>query len=417
MAEIRAFYGIRPCKGKAAGIAALPYDVYNRAEAAAEVRKHPDSFLQIDRPEIGFADSVDMYDERVYARAHDLLWKQIEDGIFLREQKKCYYLYELTMGAHVQTGLAACVSLDDYRNGIVLRHENTRAQKEADRTRHVDVCNAQTGPVFLAYRTDDTLRCLIQQAKNGEAEYDFVSEDGIRHRIFVISDETLIQQISRAFQRIDRIYIADGHHRAASAVKVGLQRRAQNPDFDGTEEYNSVLSVLFADEELQILPYHRVVKDLNGYSAEEFYTELTKRFEVTELTGQMTKEPPEKGCFSVYLQGRWFLCKIPAADRAAAASDPVRRLDVSFLQEMLLDPVLGITDPKTDSRIDFVGGIRGTKELERRCREDCAAAFAMYPTELTELFAVADAGRLMPPKSTWFEPKLRSGLLIHALDG
>ena len=419
MAVIRPFIGIRPCKGKAAEIAALPYDVYNREEATREVEKNPNSFLRIDRAETQFPNSVDIYDDKVYQKAHDLLWEMVEDGSFIREDKRCYYIYELTMHGRTQTGIVACASIDDYLTGVIKKHENTREEKEIDRIRHVDTCNAQTGPIFLAYRTNDVINKVVAEAKEQPAEYDFTAEDGIRHRVFVISDEAAIGAVSEAFDRIGAIYIADGHHRAASAVKVGQKRRSEHPGYTGEEEFNYFLSVLFPDDQLMIMDYNRVVRDLNGLSAEEFYRELTERFDVTELnvqaesTVQDGKSPKERGSFTVYLEGRWFLCRIRPEDRRP--ENPVEDLDVSILQNRLLDPVLGIKDPKTDARIDFVGGIRGIGELERRCKEDCAVAFAMYATSISELFAVADAGLLMPPKSTWFEPKLRSGLFIHEI--
>ena len=413
MAEIKPFSGIRPCKGKAARIAALPYDVYNRKEAVKEVEKNPDSFLKIDRAETQFPLSVDMYDDRVYKKAHDLLWEMVEDGSFIRDEKKCYYIYELTMNGRVQTGIVACAAIDDYLSGVIKRHENTREEKEIDRIRHVDACNAQTGPIFLAYRADTVIDEIVARAKERQAEYDFMSEDGIRHRVFVISDDDEITALGQAFAQIGSIYIADGHHRAASAVKVGQKRRKEHPGYTGTEEFNYFLSVLFPDHELKIMDYNRVVRDLNGYSFQGFCKEVKERFDVKEITDQEEKRPTERGTFSMYIEGHWFSCRIRQTDRKP--QDAVADLDVSILQDRLLGPVLGIGDPKTDGRIDFVGGIRGMEELVRRCEDDCAVAFAMYPTSIAELFAVADAGRLMPPKSTWFEPKLRSGLFIHEI--
>ena len=413
MAEIRPFIGIRPQRGKAAAVAALPYDVYNREEATRYVKEHPESFLRIDRAETQFPLPVDMYDARVYKKAHDLLWEAVTEGTFLREEKKCYYVYELTMQGRTQTGIVACASVDDYLGQVIRRHENTRAEKEEDRVRHVEACRAQTGPVFLAYRADQTIRGQIAQAKRQEAEYDFVAEDGVRHRVFVIRDEDAIGQIARAFAGIGQIYIADGHHRAASAVRVCERYRKKYPDYTGEEEFNYFLSVLFPDDELMIMDYNRLVRDMNGYSFQGFYREVKSRFDVTEITGGEQRRPPERGSFTMYMEGHWFLCRIRPEDRRPG--DPVADLDVSILQEKLLNPVLGIGDPKTDGRIDFVGGIRGLDELVRRCEEDCAVAFAMYPTAISELFAAADAGCLMPPKSTWFEPKLRSGLFIHAI--
>lgn len=294
MADIRPFMSIRPEKGKAAKIAALPYDVYNRKEATVEVEKNPESFLKIDRAETGYPLSVDMYDEKVYQRAHDLLWGMVEDGSFIRDQKKCYYIYELTMNGRTQTGITACASIDDYLNGVIKKHENTRAEKEADRIHHVDACNAQTGPIFLAYRSNPVINEIVEKVKAGEAEYDFTSEDGIRHRVFVISDDDKIAAISQAFENMADIYIADGHHRAASAVKVGLKRREEHPGYDGTEEFNYFLSVLFPDDQLMIMDYNRVVKDLNGYSFQSFYKEIKKRFDVTEITDQEEKDHRKK---------------------------------------------------------------------------------------------------------------------------
>ncbi len=414
MAIIKPFAGIRPCRGKAAQIAALPYDVYNRQEAAELVGKNALSFLAVDRAETQFPDSVGMYEDAVYQRAHDTLRKMVEDGSFIREDKPCFYLYELTMNGRTQTGIAACAAIDDYLDNTIKKHENTRAEKEQDRIRHVDACSAQTGPIFLAYRADAVLKRLVEQEKRREPEYDFTSEDGIRHRVFVIRDEAVTDRISEAFAGIDSLYIADGHHRAASAVKVGQMRRSAHPTYTGEEEFNYFLSVLFPDDELFIMDYNRVIRDLNGRSPSDFLREAAERFDVTEIRENQEKRPAERGTFSMYLDGRWYCCRIREADRKTG--NPVADLDVSVLQDKLLAPVLGIREPKTDRRIDFVGGIRGIKELERRCRKDCAAAFAMYPTDIRDLFAVADAGLLMPPKSTWFEPKLRSGLFIHAIE-
>ncbi len=410
MATIRPFLCIRPSEGKAAKIAALPYDVYNRKEAKEVVAKNPDSFLKIDRAETQFDDSVDTYDPCVYKKAHDILWKMVEDGDFIQEDKPCYYIYELTMDGRVQTGIVACASIDDYVSEVIKKHENTRAEKEADRIHHVDTCNAQTGPIFLAYRANDIIRQVVKDTKEGTPLYDFISDDGIRHRVFRIDAAEDITKIQNAFAKIQEIYIADGHHRAASAVKVGLMRREQNPSYTGEEEFNYFLSVLFPDEELMIMDYNRVVKDLGAYNEDTFLEKVKEIFSVEELSS--AKKPEEKGKITMYLADKWYELTIKAQDRS---EDPVEGLDVSLLQNLLLDPVLGIKDPKTDARIDFVGGIRGIHELERRVAEDCQVAFAMYPTSIQELFAVADANRLMPPKSTWFEPKLRSGLFIHEL--
>lgn len=411
MADIKPFIGIRPSKEKASRIAALPYDVYNRAEAKKEVEKEPMSFLRIDRAETQFSDDMDMYDEQVYQKAHDILWEMVENGDFVTEEQASYYIYELTMNGRVQDGIVACASIDDYQNGVIMKHENTREEKEQDRIRHVDTCNAQTGPIFLAYRARTAINEVIAAKKQEVALYDFTSDDGIRHRVFCIDCPDQIAIIQKEFADTKQIYIADGHHRAASAVKVGLKRREANAGYDGTEAFNYFLSVLFADEQLMIMDYNRVVKDLNGNTPRQF---LKKMKEVVEVLEEDKKEirPNQKGEFSMYLDGTWYLCKIREEDRDV---DPVEGLDVSVLQKKVLTPLLGIGDPRIDKRIDFVGGIRGLEELERRVEEDCKVAFAMYPTSIHELFDVADAGMLMPPKSTWFEPKLRSGLFIHKI--
>ena len=412
MAQIRPFFCIRPCREKAARIAALPYDVYSRAEAKQVTAQNPDSFLNIDRPETQFADDADMYDDKVYQKAREMLWKQVEDRTFLKEEKRCYYIYELTMDKRTQTGIVACASIDDYENQVIKKHENTRQEKEADRIRHVDTCNAQTGPIFLAYRADQGIRTVVQEAKKQEPLYDFVAEDGVRHRVFRIFADEQIREIQQAFAKMESVYIADGHHRAASAVKVGQMRKKAHPGCTGEEEFCFFLSVLFPDDELMIMDYNRVVKDLGGLSPAQFLDKAGSIFDLKKVSGN-ERRPKKKGDFSMYLDGSWYMCSVRAEDLSA---DPVKSLDVSLLQDLLLEPVLGIHDPKTDQRIDFIGGIRGLDELERRVETDCAVAFAMYPTDISELFAVADAGLLMPPKSTWFEPKLRSGLFIHALD-
>ena len=411
MADIRPFFCIRPCREKADKIAALPYDVYSREEARQQTAGNPDSFLNIDRPETQFPEGVDMYEERVYQKAHDLLWEKVADGTFIKDKQRCYYIYELTMDGRAQTGIAACASIDDYENQVIKKHENTREEKEADRIRHVDVCNAQTGPIFLAYRSSQTINEIVEQGKKRAPLYDFVSEDGIRHRVFRIDQDADIHAIQQAFAAMKAIYIADGHHRAASAVKVGQKRRKAQGEYTGEEEFNYFLSVLFPDDQLMIMDYNRIVKDLAGMTALQFLEKVRAVFDVKKALRSECR-PCKKGAFSMYLDGSWYICTIREADMP---KDPVKSLDVSLLQDLLLEPILGIHDPKTDERIGFVGGIRGLEELERRVQTDCAVAFAMYPTDISELFAVADAGLLMPPKSTWFEPKLRSGLFIHEL--
>ena len=411
MAVVKPFICIRPAKEHAAEVAALPYDVYNRKEACAAVKGNPLSFLNIDRAETQFSDDVDTYADCVYEKARELLDSQIADGIYVTDAEDHYYLYELTMDGRSQTGIVACCSIDDYVNGVIKKHENTREEKELDRIRHVDTVNAQTGPIFLAYRQNIALKEIVAEEKTKPALYDFVSDDGIRHRVWRIDGADRTDAIEAAFAAIPSTYIADGHHRAASAVKVGLKRRTKHPGYTGEEPFNYFLSVLFPDEELMILPYNRVVRDLNGMSTEQFFEKLKEKFELEEI-GKEPYAPVQKGTFGMYLDGTWYALKILPQYRSA---DPVKGLDVSILQDHLLAPVLGIGDPRTDKRIDFIGGIRGLKELERRVGEDMEVAFSIYPTSIEELLSVADAGLLMPPKSTWFEPKLRSGLFIHRL--
>lgn len=412
MAEIRPFRAFRPKKGLEERIAALPYDVYNRAEAKAEVQKEPLSFLAIDRAETQFDDSVDTYADCVYEKAGELLWKRIEEGSFVQEESPVYYIYELIMDGRSQTGITACASVDDYLGQVIKKHENTRADKEADRIRHVEACDAQTGPIFLAYRSRQVINEIVAAYKREEPLYDFTAEDGITHRVWIIGKRQDVEAIHAAFSEISEIYIADGHHRCASAVKVSRMRRQANPGFTGEEPFNFFLSVLFPDDQLMIMDYNRVVKDLNGYTVEEFLGKIGESFDIEECAAGDSKRPEAKAVFGMCLDGKWYRLK---AKPQICPADPVKGLDVSILQDNLLGPVLGIHDPKTDKRIDFVGGIRGMKELERRVNEDCRVAFALYPTSIAELFAVADAGELMPPKSTWFEPKLRSGLFIHSL--
>jgi len=420
MAVIKAFKGIRPSVNLASKIAALPYDVYNREEAVQEVAKEPLSFLKIDRAETQFANDVGTYDPRVYAKASETLSEMIADGSFRQDDEACYYLYELTMNGKSQTGIVAVASIDDYDNNIIKKHENTRLEKEQDRINHVDALDAQTGPIFLAYHENTILKDIIKATKEQSVEYDFTSEDGIRHRVWTIAEATTCEQIAKAFAGINNIYIADGHHRCASAVKVGKKRRANNPDFTGEEDFNFFLSVLFQDSELCILDYNRAVKDLNGLAVEEFIEKVSERFEIAGAIsndgGARVQDeavsPKHKGQFGMYIDGKWYCLEIKDE---YINNDPVKGLDVSLLQDNLLQPILAIEDPKVDDRIDFIGGIRGLEELERRVDTDCKVAFSMYPTSIGELFDVANADKLMPPKSTWFEPKLRSGLFIHQI--
>lgn len=412
MAVIRPFKCVRPNQLAVERVAALPYDVYNRSEAKEEVLREPLSFLKIDRAETGFSDDVDTYDSRVYKKAKEILDEMTADGTFVSDDEEAYYIYELIMNGRSQTGITACASIDDYQNNIIKKHENTREDKEQDRINHVDVCNAQTGPIFLAYRSNNIINNIVNEKKMEKPLYTFTAVDGVTHNVWKISDVESTDTIRKAFENTDSIYIADGHHRAASAVKVGLKRRKENPGYKGDEEFNFFLSVLFPDDQLMIMDYNRVVRDLNGYTEAEFIELLEKNFIVTENL-QQEYSPENKGIFGMYLGGKWY--KLTAKEELMNITDPVERLDVSLLQNYILTPLLGIQDPRTDKRIDFVGGIRGLKELEKRVNEDMEMAFSMYPTSIEELFDVADAGRLMPPKSTWFEPKLRSGIFIHSL--
>lgn len=412
MADIIPFRAVRPRRDMAPKIAALPYDVYNSEEARKVVENDAYTFLRIDRPETQFPRGYDMYAPEVYEKARDMLAEMIKDGYFMEEKKRAYYVYELVMNGRSQVGIGACTSVDDYDTQMIKRHENTRADKEADRIRHVDVCSAQTGPIFLAYRRREAIEREVQAAMAKEPVYDFTANDQITHRLWVIDDEECVERIRQEFLKVEAIYIADGHHRCASAVRVSKKRRAKYPDYTGKEEFNYFLSVLFPDDQLMIMDYNRVVNSLNGYEEEEFITKVQEIFRV-EAVGIGPYKPQKKGEIGMYLKDRWFRLVV---DPASYTGDPVENLDVAVLQRKLLEPVLGITDPKVDDRIAFVGGIRGLQELERRVHTDAKVAFAMYPTDIHELFAVADAGRLMPPKSTWFEPKLRSGMLIHQIE-
>lgn len=424
MAQIYPFQAIRPKKGLEHKIAALPYDVYSSAEARIEVLKEPMSFLKIDRSETQFEEEIDIYDDKVYQKAHDTLWEMIDKGEFVKEETECYYVYELIMDGRSQTGIVAKSGVDDYLNGVIKKHENTRADKELDRIRHVDICDAQTGPIFLAYRSKEAINEIVDRVKQSEPIYAFTSEDEVTHNVWIISAKDDIDTLKEQFEQMNDIYIADGHHRCASAVKVSLKRREAGLNSENKPmEYDHFLSVLFPDDQLMIMDYNRVVKDLNGHTSEAFIEEVSKVFEVEKISTDSysqleSKEreaflkPKNKAEISMFLDGQWYILK---AKESILSKDPVEGLDVSLLQNHVLAPLLGIEDPKTDKRIDFVGGIRGIKELEKRVSSDCKVAFAMYPTSISELFDVADAGLLMPPKSTWFEPKLRSGLFIHSL--
>ena len=413
MAVFRAFKALRSVREKAADVAALPYDVVNREEAKEIGDGNPLSFLHVDRPEMDLEPGIDLYDERVYEKAKENLANMEKNGILVQDEKPCYYIYELVRRGKTQTGIVGCSSIDDYMNGVVKKHELTREDKEQDRIHHVDSCNANTGPIFLACRYPETLLKLMNDWKEShEAAYDFTEEEQITHRVWVIDDPEVISQISSEFGEIGSLYIADGHHRAASAVKVGLKRREQNPGYTGEEEFNYFLSVVFPYDQLCILPYNRVVRDLNGLTVKAFLGALKFNFELMLMPGFPCK-PVEKHCMGMYVDGQWYHLK--AWPDVYEKKDVVGQLDVSILQEKVLSPVLVIEDPRTDQRISFVGGSHKAAELAELADKTGGVAFVMYPTSMEDLMKIADESKLMPPKSTWFEPKLRSGLFIHKL--
>ena len=412
MAILRPFQAIRPQASLAGRVAALPYDVINSQEAREAVKGNPYSFLHVDKAEIDLDASIDIYDQQVYKKAAENLSQMAEKGVCLQEETPCFYIYQQEMDGRTQNGIVGCASIDDYLQNHIKKHELTRADKEADRIRHVDICDANTGPIFLTYRAVPEISARVELwIRNHEPVYDFIAEDGIGHRVWVVDSQQEIAFFAEAFCQVPDFYIADGHHRAASAVKVGQKRRQEHPDYTGEEEFNYFLSVLFPDEQLRILDYNRVVHDLNGMEKEEFLEKLGMSYECQKVQGPC--RPQEKHTMGMYLDGQWYHCRARAG--SFSPDDPVGRLDVSILQNQILTPLLGIEDPRTSSRIEFVGGIRGLKELEKMVDGGMAVAFAMYPTGLDDLMEIADGGHIMPPKSTWFEPKLRSGLFIHRL--
>ena len=413
MATVRPFRAIRPDAQLAPQVISLPYDVMNRKEAAKMAEGNPYSFLHICRSEIDLPDEENPYDRSVYEKAKANIEERLEKGIFVREEKPALYIYRQVMDGRVQTGIVGCVSVDEYQNNIIKKHEFTRVEKELDRINHFDVCDTNTEPVFLTYRDDKRIRTIVEGfIANNEPVYDLVSGDGIGHTLWVIDDEAVLGNITELFGEIPALYIADGHHRSASACKVGLKRREENPDYTGDEEFNFFMAVIFPDNDLKIFDYNRVVRDLNGNSSEEFFEKIKENgFELTEM-GTEIYHPEKKHVFSMYLDGKWY--KLTA--KAEIIPDHViDSLDVAILQNNLLHPVLGIEDPRTDKRIDFVGGIRGLGELEKRADDDMKVGFAVYPVDVDDLLKVADNNMVMPPKSTWFEPKLGSGLFLHGL--
>ena len=413
MAVFQPFKAVRPVAAHAAEVAALPYDVMNSAEAREMVKGNPYSFLHVDKAEIDLPESVDLYADEVYAKAKENMEKLVSEGICAEDAAPCFYIYRQTMNGRSQTGLVGCASIDDYINNVIKKHELTRADKEADRIRHVDTCDANTGPIFLCYRENAKIAETIRAWKDSHAPvYDFISDGNVGNTVWVIDDAEVCTALSEAFGNAGSFYIADGHHRCASAVKVGLKRREANPAFTGKEEFNFFLAVLFPQNELEIMDYNRVIKDLNGYTVEGFKEAISAKFDIADADVSPYK-PTEKHTFGMLLDGKWY--KLTAKDGSFDPENPVGQLDVSILQSNLIAPILGIEDPRTDKRIDFIGGIRGLGELERRVQTDMCLAFSMYPTTMDDLFGIADAGEIMPPKSTWFEPKLLSGLFIHRL--
>jgi uncharacterized protein (DUF1015 family) len=413
MSIIIPFKAVRPPKELVRDVASYPYDIIDTEEARIITENNPRSFLHVVKSEIDLPPHVDIHDERVYRKAKENFYNFLHDGTLFQERKPCFYIYRQQMGDHRQYGIVGCASVDEYISGRIKKHELTRPDKQADRTQHITTVNAQTGPVFLAYRRRESLDVIVQEIADGVPEYDFTADDGISHTAWVVSDENTIDIIQKEFLAIDALYIADGHHRAASAAAVAQIRRAENPDYSGHEEFNYMMAVIFPGNQLKVLAYNRVVKDLNTLSEADFMDNVKEKFVVNG--NFMNKVPEQLHDFGMYIKGSWYQLK--AKEDTYKDRDVIGALDVSIIQDHLLGPILGIGDVRTDERIMFVGGIRGVKELERLVDSgECAVAFSLYPTTLTQLADVADAGELMPPKSTWFEPKLRSGIFVHLLD-
>ncbi len=413
MAIVRPFKAIRPGKEFADKVISLPYDVMNRAEAAQMAEGNPYSFLHICRAEIDMPEQDDPYDRSVYEKAKSNIADNLEKGVFVQDEAPLFYIYRQIMEGRVQTGIVGTVSVDEYQNNTIKKHEFTRVEKEIDRINHFDICNANTEPVFLTYRDDKRIRTMIEGwTASKEPVYDITTDDEIRHILWLADEPQFIETISQLFTEIPALYIADGHHRSASACKVGLKRREENPDYKGDEEFNFFMAVIFPDADLHVFDYNRVVKDLNGNTAEEFIEKIKAAGFTAEEKGTEEYRPEAKHCFGMFLEGKWY--KLTASE-SIIPDHVIDSLDVAILQNNLLDPILGIKDPRTDNRIGFVGGIRGLGELERRCREDMKVAFSVHPVEISDLMAVSDNDMVMPPKSTWFEPKLGSGLFVHQL--
>ena len=413
MTLIKPFAGLRPAPGRAAEVAAPPYDVMSAAEARSMVAGRPWSFLHISRPEVDLPESTDPYAPEVYAKARENLDLMLTRGVLLRDPEPRYYVYRLILGDHCQTGLVAAASVAAYDAERIKRHELTRPVKEDDRVRQIDALNAQTGPAFLAYRATPLIDQVLERVANGEPEVTFQAADGVRHQLWSITDQPTIDGLTAAFEGLDALYVADGHHRTAAASRVAATRRAENPGHRGDESYNYFLSVIFPHDQLHILDYNRVVKDLHGNTPESLIAHLSIPFAVEGALGPVRPERP--GQFGLYLAGHWYRLNLDPA--RIPYDDPVARLDVSLLQDNVIEPLLGIVDPRRDERIDFVGGIRGLEALSAWVDSgEMAVAFSLYPTRMEDLMAVADSGEVMPPKSTWFEPKLADGLVSHVLD-
>jgi len=412
MARIEPFKGLRPRKDTAHLVASPPYDVLNSTEARQLASDNEMSFLHVIKPEIDLPDNTDPYSDAVYQKAKTNLDHFIKENILIQDTQKCFYIYKQIWGDHFQVGLVAGASIQDYQEDRIKKHELTREVKENDRMRHIESLNANTGPVFLTFKENREIMKLFDQAMTDQPEYDFNSTDGIRHLFYLVDNSRLIQKLQSAFSALDLLYVADGHHRSAAATRVKQNREAQNPQHNGDEEYNFFLSVIFPHNQMKILAYNRAVKSLGDQCKAEFFHRLSENFSYDESD---IKVPQSPGKFCLYIDGKWYC--LTARENSFNASDPVASLDVSILQKNLLEPVLGIIDPRTDDRVRFIGGIRGTSELEKRVDSgEFKVAFSLYPTGIEQLFNVADAGQVMPPKSTWFEPKLRSGLVCHLLD-
>jgi uncharacterized protein (DUF1015 family) len=412
MSLIKPFAGLRPKPEFAADVVAPPYDVLNTEEARQRAAGRPHSFLHISKPEIDLPAGTDPYDPQVYAKGAESLQQMINDGVLIRDQQACYYLYRLIMGSHTQTGLVAVASVADYDSNRIRRHEYTRPAKEDDRVRQIDALNAQTGPVFLTYRHNAVIDALVAKVTQTQALYDLTADDGVRHTLWLITEQDKIETLSTTFDAMDCLYIADGHHRSAAASRIAKMRRHEHGNRD-EKAADYFLSVLFPDNQMKILDYNRVVRDLNGLSVPDYLTAVKMNFDVTVSDDPV--KPTQTGEFGMYLHHQWYRLNIQTT--RIPEDDPVGRLDVSLLQNNLIKPVLGIDDPRRDERIDFVGGIRGLAELQKRVDSgEMQVAFALFPTRMDDLMAVADANEVMPPKSTWFEPKLADGLVSHVLD-